>query len=369
MLNPLLVLKLKETGISTATAGLFAACGWLGICAITPFASAISRLLGRRRAFLLSALVPTVAALGFATTHALPLWFLLNVLTGLAYGLRWVLAEATVAELAPAAQRGRYVGLFETMVGGTFVLGPGLLAYVGSEGDLAFWLIVGLLLASLVWTRVIPDLPQARDLQTTRVGLRGAWHALCARPLIVAVGLLGGFFESGLASMLPLYGLALGLGATAATLLVAASGFGSALMMLPTGVLTDRLSFNSRAPDQVRLQALRACAWVTLLATALVPLVASHPVLAWPVAFVWGGAGGCLYTLAMIDVGSREEGLNLVNGTAVLVMAYTLGGAAAPALGGMALQLSPDLGFPGLLLGAIGVGLWLLYRPAPAGPG
>ena len=45
-------------------------------------------------------------------------------------------------------------------------------------------------------------------------------------------GFVGGFFESGLTSTLPLYGLALGLGATAAALLVSASGLGSALMML-----------------------------------------------------------------------------------------------------------------------------------------
>ena len=34
--------------------------------------------------------------------------------------------------------------------------------------------------------------------------------------------------------------------------------------------------------------------------------------------FLWGGAGGSLYTLAMIDIGARESGVTLVNSTAVL---------------------------------------------------
>jgi hypothetical protein len=103
------------------------------------------------------------------------------------------------------------------------------------------------------------------------------------------------------------------------------------------------------------------CALLTLAATAVVPWVAQHPLLAWPVVFMWGGAGGCLYTLAMIDIGDREVGLALVNGTAVLVMAYTLGGVLAPGLGGLALQLSPAVGFPALLLLIAGVGVAALH--------
>ena len=42
-------------------------------------------------------------------------------------------------------------------------------------------------------------------------------------------------------------------------------------------------------------------------------------------------------------------------------MSYTLGGLLAPALGGMALQWSPTLGFPALLLAAAGLGVAALY--------
>jgi MFS family permease len=364
MLLPLLLLQLKGDGVSTTVAGLFAASGWVGIFAITPFVSAITQRLGRRPTLWLSALIPVIATTGFLLTDALPAWFAFEFVAGAASGLRWVLAEAVVAEFAPPLQRGRMVGLFETMVGTTFVIGPALLALVGPSNPVALWLVLGLLLLGLAGSLWIPKLPTALDAHDARVGLRGVWHALRAHPLIMAVGFVGGFFESGLTSILPLYGLALGLGATAAALLVSASGLGSALMMLPAGMAADRLA---QQPHQggahgARLTILHACALATLLATVLIPLVAGAPWLAAVVAFVWGGAGGSLYTLAMIDIGSREQGITLVNSTAVLVLSYTLGGTLAPALGAAMLDWAPVFGFPALLLAVAGPGWWMLRR-------
>lgn len=369
MLTPLLLLRLKDGGESTALAGLFAASGWLGILLMVPFASAITRALGRRPTLWLSALIPTLATAGFALSSSLTLWFALKIVAGMASGLRWVLAEAVVAEFAPPAQRGRYVGLFETLVGLTFVIGPLVLAGVGPQSEGAIWAALAFMALGLGWSLLIPALPPAADAHEARVGLRGVWHALAAHPLIMSVGFVGGFFESGLTAILPLYGLALGLGAVAAALLVSASGLGSALMMLPAGVLADRLAHHPRVrwgdARDARHLLMRGCAAITLLGTLLIPWVAGTPWLAAPVAFVWGGAGGCLYTLAMIDIGSREQGITLVNSTAVLVMSYTLGGVLAPALGAAALQWSPALGFPALLVGVAALGVWLLRRREP----
>ena len=370
MLMPLLLLRLKGDGVSTALAGVFVAIGWLGIFAMTPFASAITQRLGRRPSLWLAAFVPVLAIGGFIFSDSLVLWFICIFIEGMAAGLRWVLAEAVVAEFSPSHQRGRNVGIFETMVGTTFVLGPLVLAWAGAQSDAALWIALGFTALGLGWSLLIPRVPAAADAHSARVGLGGVWHALRAHPLIMTVGFVGGFFESGLTSILPLYGLALGLGATLAALLVSASGLGSALMMLPVGVLADRMAHHPRrrwGDDRAaRLTLMRACALVTLLATLVIPFVAGTPWLAAPVAFLWGGAGGCLYTLAMIDIGSREAGITLVNSTAVLVLSYTLGGVLAPALGAAALQWAPTIGFPALLLAVAGMGWWLLRRVAPS---
>ena len=156
----------------------------------------------------------------------------------------------------------------------------------------------------------------------------------------MVVSVLAGFFESGITSLLPVYGLALGFTAAAAALLLSASGLGSALMMWPLGELADRIS---------RRAVFIGCAAMTLAGTLLLPLAASTTWLAWGIAFLWGSAGGALYTLAMIEIGTRNTGTALVSGTSVLVLSYTLGGMLAPALGGLMLKWAPTWGFTGLL--------------------
>lgn len=357
MLSPLMLLRLKGADVSTAMAGLFAATSWLGVFLMTPFASMVTRALGRRPTLWLAAILPVFSGIGFALIESMPLWYLLVLLAGMTGGLRWVLAEAIVAEFSTSRNRGRNVGIFETMVGCTFVLGPATLAWLGASNPLSIWVAIGFLAAGFCGTLFIPPLPPARDQGSTRVGLHGVWLALRAHPIIMLAGFAGGFFESGVTSILPLYGLALGLGAAAAALLVSASGLGSALMMMPAGYLADRWTDPARGRRRMMIW----FAAFTLAASCLVPWVAPVPWLAWPVVFVWGGCGGCLYTLAMIDIGSREQGINLVNSTAVLVLSYTLGSVLASASASAMLQFSPVYGFPVLLMLVASLGLLALW--------
>ncbi|MCB2043918.1 MAG: MFS transporter, partial [Rhodoferax sp.] len=170
MLLPLLLLRLKGADVSSTVAGLFAACGWAGIFLFTPFSSWVAQQLGRRPALWLAAGIPALASLGFALTDDLALWFVLELLAGAASGLRWVLAEAVVAEFAPPGQRGRYVGLFETMVGTTFVIGPAILVWVGPTSITALWVAIGFIFAGLLWTFLVPEMPPAADARTSPVG-------------------------------------------------------------------------------------------------------------------------------------------------------------------------------------------------------
>ncbi len=356
MFAPLLLFTLKARGLDTATTGLFSAALWLGIGAATPFAARWVRWLGRRHALIASVAVPLATLLGITLSTSLALWAALYFVAGIAAALRWIVAEATVAELAPPHRRGRVVALFETMVGLTFVLGPALLAAVGTDGDAAErsrWTAIALVAVGFAWSLALPPLaPTAHD-GATRLGLHGVVDALRAAPAVMVAGLAGGFFESGLAGVLPLYGLAMGFTAAAAALLVSASGLGGTLMMLPLGEASDRLPRRAVAIG---------CAAATLAATLALPWVGAWPWLAGAVAFVCGGAGGGLYTLAMIEIGHRHQGTALVNATAVLVLSYTVGAMLSPALGAAALQWAPGWGFPALLAAVAAAALVAMLR-------
>lgn len=373
MLQPLNVLRVKAMGVDTATAGLFAAVVWIAIFFITPLVSHITTTLGRRPTLWLSAFVPVGTGLVFALSTSLWAWVLAAALAGMSGGLRWILAESLVAEFAPDHRRGALVGWFETMVGATFVLGPVLLSAVGADAPQAVWVAWVFLFVGALLSLAIPELKAHHwaDQRDHARGAKGIWRAFQAAPIIMLAGFAGGFFEAGLTAMLPLYGLALGLGAAGAALLVSASGLGSSVAMWPIGKLSDvfarRAGGTTAASAEARWLLMKYCALTTLLATLCMPWVAPHPFLAWPVAFLWGGAGGALYTLAMIDIGSRTKGIALENATAVLVLSYTAGGILAPSLGASALQWSPQWGLVSLLT-FVAAALYLALRRRPVLP-
>ena len=346
MLSPLLLLLLRRADVSNTVAGLFAATSWLGIFIITPFASQITRRIGRRRSLWLASTVPLATALGFLLTTRLEIWFALELLASVAGGLRWVLAEAFIAEFTPPEQRGRYIGAYATMIGLTFVIGPALLAWLGAGSPYALWLVIGLMVTGLAWTALVPRTPPEHDADSAKVGFAGLRHAVAAHPVIMLAGFVGGFFELGLASILPLYGLTLGLPTGAATLLVSVSGLGGMLLAFPTGMLIDCLE----NPAQGRRTVMLALVALLLGASFVLFGVLDAPWLMWPIAAVWGAAGGNLYTLTMTDISSREAGITLVNSTAVLVLAYTLGALIASSMSGALIDASPWLGFPLVLV-------------------
>ena len=346
MLSPLLLLLLRRADVSNTVAGLFAATSWLGIFLITPFASQITRRIGRRRALWLASIVPLATAFGFLLTTRLEIWFALELCASVAGGLRWVLAEAFIAEFTPPEQRGRYIGAYATMVGLTFVVGPALLAWLGDGSPYALWVVIGFLVVGLAWTALVPRTPPEHDADSAKVGFVGLWHAVAAHPVVMLAGFVGGFFELGLASILPLYGLTLGLPTGAATLLVSVSGLGGMLLAFPTGMLIDRLA----NPEQGRRTVMLALVALLLAASFVLFGVLDAPWLMWPIAAVWGAAGGNLYTLTMTDISSRERGITLVNSTAVLVLTYTLGALVASSISGALIDASPWLGFPLVLV-------------------
>ncbi len=357
---PLLLFTLRSLGFDSAEIGWVSASQWLGMALAAPFTARWVRRLGTRRALILSGLLPwlSILLITLSIQYEAPrplAWAALYLVAGGAAALRWIVAEATVATLSPPAWRGRLVGLYATLVGATFVIGPTLLAALGSEGAAGLrsrWVAVALLAAGVALTLLVPSIDAPRQTASTRrLGWAGLLEALRAEPAVLVAGFIGGFFEAGLSSILPLYGLSQGLSSTQSALLVSASGLGSAVLMLPAGLAADRWPVGS-----VR----RVCGLVNLLAALLMPVLVLWPGLQGlngVLAFIWGGAGGALYTLAMVGIGHRWQGEELVNATAVLVLSYTLGGLCAPALGGMALQWGGTLGLPMLLVGVASMGV------------
>ena len=344
MLMPVLTVQLAVRGEPTWLIGLFGASLYLSIFFVTPFTARITRRFGLREVYVATGLIPLLVVSVFMLSDRVALWLFAVAVLGCSGGLRWVAAESYVASAASDERRGAVVGAFQAMVGACFVLGPLALTVTGTDGRFPFAVSALLLAAGLACLIGLAPLQSVDD-----TPVPGAFTLLLReRPLLVLAALLGGFFESGPSTFLPVEALESGVSGRAAATLVAVLGVGGFVVQFPLGALADRY------PERLLL---RACLWAGLVGALLLVVDESWPFLLWCSAFIWGAAGGGIYTLAMVAVAHRYTGVALVGATSALVFAFSAGAALSPALSGVVMQWWPSLGFACLMSAVAVTGL------------
>jgi MFS family permease len=367
MLSPLLTLNLHGRGVVQGVIGALASMSWLAILVSAPYAATVVARLGSQNTLRLCAVLPLMSVCTYMVTRSVLAWFVVAFVGSLASSLRWICSEATVAQLATDTTRGRWVSGYSTLIGLTFIMGPAgvslLIAQFGVAHAAPWYLSAGLIAAgaALTFAMRLPAAQQQTE-PAPPAPLAQLWRTASSMPLAVVAGVMGGFFEVGLNGVLPLYGIALGMSASSAPLLVSVSAVGGI-----TGVLLA--GWAGQALSQQRLIRLRV--GLLVLAGAVQWLLVSQPAMVWGVVFAWGAGGAALYILVMVALGAQYQGVELVQRMAVLVMAYTLGGLCAPLLGGWALQWGVNA-FHGLTISTALLGLafllWLKAQPVKRNP-
>ena len=352
-----LALTLTQAGHSALAVGTMGSALWLGLFSASTQAHTLVVRFGHQRVVVVATAAATLALATLALHDHYTGWLAGVLALGLGGGLVWVAGEAWLAEIAPAAQRGLYVGLFETSVGLAMVAGPALLplALVLDTSPLYLALVsmVAALLAcvALLWQPAPPAHDEPAITPSER-GVLPLWRRI-ALPL-VAVAAIGGLMESGVSAMLPSISLRLGFEVQAAAWLGAVIGAGSALLQSPFGLLADR----------VGLRRAMTLAWALIIAAAgALWLGAGDPGrVLWAVGFVLGGVGGAVYTLVVIELGHRLAGSGLVKAMGLLVTGYTGGTAGGPVLGGWLFDVAGLAGLAAVLLAFSVAGAALAWR-------
>jgi MFS family permease len=379
MLVPLLTLGLAARGVGATLIGALATLGSLAYIAALPAAPALIGRLGARTTQRLAMSLRTVAVVGLTTSDWPVLMVALYAVMGFAAGLTYTIADMWVPALARDGQSGRTLALFQTIVGAAAFLGAGLVLLTGVAGPAPRVVAVAAMLLgqAVLWRledpasdgRRKPALPSlvvgrrsshpSRDFRTAQPGAGSPWVALRGMvaqvgPAVLAAALMGGIFEGGLAVALPLYGLAVGAGPALAAGLATALGLGS-LAQYPFGALADRWPWQRVAVGTAGAIAASAL---------LLPLAPHWPWLLLPLGVAWGSAGGGLYTLATIRNAARYSGVSLVGISVVSQLAYMVGEAAGPTVGGLAIDLEPQYGLPALVGGVAFMGFLTLLGSA-----
>lgn len=356
-----LALQATAAGRSALAVGGLSSAMWTGILLASARSHGLVARHGHARVIIAATGLSLLALSSMPWHQHYAGWLAGALVLGLGGGLVWVAGEAWLAELAPPARRGYFVGLFETAVGLGLMAGPALL-------PLALWLQWPLLWVStgLMAVALACSLPLARvaaqpvdDVGVAETGAvaLAAWRAV-AWPL-AGVAVLSGMMESGVSALLPSVSMRLGFSMESAAWLGTVIGAGSALLQPPAGHLADRWG--------VRRSVLLAWGLV-LLANAVLLLWADQPDrVLWGVGFALAGVGGAAYTLMIVALGHQLAGSALVKAIALLVTGYALGTSVGPVLGGAAFDVFGLRGLATLLLalGMLGgLATWRWLKPA-----
>jgi len=315
------------------------AIGFLIGCASAP---AFIRPVGHIRAFAALAAALSIVSLVFTATDWPLLWIVLRFATGLFFaGLNTVI-ESWIAGEAPRRDRGRIISLYMISNKSALMLGQGLLAAGAASGPAFFVLACACFSASLIPVALTP-VAEPTVHETLTLDVRTLYRIA---PVSI-VGCFGaGLVNTAVLGLAPVYGLGIGLSASAIPLLIVAAQLGSLVVQWPLGWLSDTIDRR-----YVIIMATGISAAASLAAATLGDLEVWVPFVMFG---VWGGFSLSVYSVCIAHASDHVEPSQLVPVVSSLLMSWAAGSTIGPPIATMTMT---GLGQNGLFFFAAAVAL------------
>ncbi|RJT42039.1 MFS transporter [Mesorhizobium waimense] len=350
---PLFTLLMQRQGMSPALIGLSAAMMPVGLILSASFVPAAVRRFGARNLAVGCSLAGALCFLAIGYLQDWVAWFVLRFLVGVVINPLYVLGEVWALSLAPPSRRGRVIGVFNALMGAGYAAGPLILITVGASGWPPFIAaIAGFALCALILRAVSSKLTGFEEDGQASGGLVG--FARLAPALLLAV-LVSAAVQQSTYALIPVFGAGYNLPEARLAALVTALSAGNILLQIPLGLMAER--FGGRAM-------IVFCALATAACALSLPVLITTP-LVWPVLVVMGAVGYGVYTMALVELGSRFRGTALVAGNAAFALMWGAGGIVGPPGAGSLMQVIGPLGLPAVIAGLDAVLIaFALYRSA-----
>jgi len=323
---PLLSLILESRGVDRTLIGLNAAMPALAMLLAAPLIPAVVRRMGVRTFLFGCLFAEVVLYLLLPVFDSLAAWFVIRFLMGASGAGLFVIGETWINALAEERTRGRVMGIYATSVAASFALGPMIIPVTGIEGWAPFLVGAAFILLAAVPLRFAGDgVPPVAGRSSF-----GMMRFMILAPVLAGAVLLAAFKETSIMALLPVYGVRSDMSAAASAVMLTAFAAGALSMQVPIGWLADR--FN-------RLVMLTLCGLATGVGALALPLLIGSGLWLWLGLFLWGGLSVGVYTVAMVLLGERFRGAELVVANAGFGFLWGLGSLTGPTVSGVAMDL------------------------------
>jgi MFS family permease len=325
-LVPWMALDLEHRQVSASLIGLVAAAHPLGVMLMAPFTQRIVRRFGSGNAMILCTLAAIATLLPLASWNSVYAWLALRFISGLSGSVPWVVTETWINVASTDRNRGRAVAIYSAVMAGGFATGPLMLQWADALAVSPLPWFICLQVVSLAIIMPLRRLAPVLE-HKGGSGIIGVFRVL---PALLSAAFVSGALDSTFFSFLAIWGHRVGLSDDFALTLLSIFIAGNVLLQFPIGWLADRLG-----PRPVLIGCGMACIAAPLLVLAGLPAI---PVLLGIVAFLWGGCVWGTYSVALVAMGRRFTGGELVNINAAFVMVYTFANMVTPPISGFAME-------------------------------
>lgn len=330
---PLISILLERRGYSSDIIGYMGALPALSFLLITPFVPAMTNFMGAKRLLWASLLLCAASIFLLALSENLILWACLRFAIGTSMAILFLISETWLNQIAREETRGRTVALYTAVLTTGFAVGPIIIQLTGTEGPMPFMIATAIVLAAgLPFFFAGDSFPVLEGKSSVSIfSFMRLAPAICAATLLVA------FFDGSVMTLLPVYGIKVGMTEETAVLMTSILLAGNIILQFPIGRLADKYD---------RHGVMLGCGLVGLAGAIAFPFVIYHPIILWPMLIIWGGAVVGVYTLALTMVGERFKGADLVVANASLGILWGVGSLTGPALAGNAMKIYDPHGMP-----------------------
>ena len=342
LLTPLLSLILESRGVSSTFIGGLAMAAPTGLIIGAFTVSRVMRNFGGRSILLFGVALEIALIFALMKTQSLLVWFVIRFMGGVSDSLLFVVTETWIVEITPSKHRGRVMGFYNSILMMSFALGPLTLSLSGTKGFLPFLICIALLsLAGLPLLLTGSYVPSAIDKPRF-----GVFSFAFVAPLLAMACFVVAFQDLSITSLMPVYGLRIGMTESSATLMLFFGISGGALLQFPIGWAADHFD-----PRKVLI----ACAFAGLIGAAIWPFTAYSPYLLWATLFLWWGLFSGVTTVAMILAGNWFRGSELATAMAAFGVFWGMGAFVGPLTSGAIMDLWNPYGLPLTLIIVAGI--------------
>ena len=333
LLTPLLSIILESRKIPSSIIGGLAMIAPAGLIIGAFTVSRFMRNFGGRSLLLFGVTFEIVLIIALMNSSSILAWFVIRFMGGLADSLLFVVTETWIMEITPKEKRGKIMGFYNSILMMSFALGPLIITFSGTKGILPFIICIFLLFSAgipLLWVdRYVPT-----SIEKPRFNVISF---VFIAPLLALGCFVVAFQDLAITSLMPIYGLRLGMEESSATLMLFFGIAGGALLQFPIGWVADKIGAK---------KVLIFCSLAGFIGTIIWPLIVSMQFILWTVLFLWWGLFAGVTTVTMILAGNWFKGSELATAMAALGVFWGIGAFVGPFVSGAIMEIWDPYGLP-----------------------